>query len=112
MRIKILLIIFILSLPTLSFPLDFFSTAYIETYRTDLQTTMVSPNLYFKLGKLEGYGFIDRYFDSSEFYHAEFQLSFTPINKKQWDRFSIIAEKRWDKFAKDENSIGVKVKIW
>jgi hypothetical protein len=112
MRKNILVIVTSLILTTSSFPLDFFSTAYVETYRTDLQTTMMSPNLYFKLGKLEGYGFLDRYFDESKFYHAEFQLSYTPLNKKYWDRFSIIAEKRWDKFAKDENSIGIKVKIW
>jgi hypothetical protein len=61
--------------------IEFFSTANVENYRTDLGTTLVSPNLYFKFGRLEGYGFYDRYLEEPQFYHGEFQLIFTPVNK-------------------------------
>lgn len=91
---------------------DFFSTAYVETYRTDLGTTMVSPNLYFKYGKLEGYGFIDRYMTDEAFYHGEFQLAFSPFSRKYFDRIAVISESRWDKYAKQENSLGLRFKLW
>jgi hypothetical protein len=73
---------------------------------------MVSPNIYFKLGRLEGYGFCDQYFEPPKFYHAEFMLTFTPFKTKYLDRISIIAERRWDKSARDENSLGLRLKLW
>ena len=91
---------------------DFFSTAYLETYRIDLNNYMVSPNLYFKLGRFEGYGFIDRYLEGEEFYHGELMFAFQPLTMKPLDRISIIAERRWDKYAPSENSFGLRFRIW
>lgn len=113
MNMKLILLAFLIFGFAVSAPaIDFFSTAYVETYRTDLNTTMVSPNLYFTLGRLEGYGFIDRYLKDPRFYHGEFMLAFTPFSGRYLDRISIIAERRWDKFAPDENSCGIRVKLW
>ena len=107
--LPVILCIFI-TLPAAA--LDFYACSYIETYRTDLETTMASPNLYFKIGGVEGYGFIDRYFEDPRFYHGEFMLAFTPFKGAYLNRFSIIFERRWDKFAPDENSFGFRLKIF
>lgn len=103
---------FLLLLTPTIFALDFFSTASVETYRTNLNTTLISPNIYFKIWRIEGYGFYDRYLEEPQFYHGEFMLTFQPLTAKPYDRFSIIAEQRWDKFADDESSIGIKIKLW
>ncbi len=92
---------------------DFFSTAYVETFRIDTyESFMVSPNLFIQYGRFELYGFIDRYTDNIAFYHGELLLSFQPLTIRPFDRVSIIAERRWDKFAVDENSYGLRIKIW
>jgi len=112
MRNMLLFSMLALSIVITTLGADFFSTATVETYRTDLGTTMVSPNLYFKYGCFEGYGFIDRYITEDAFYHGEFQLAYTPFKSFLVDRVAIIAESRWDKYAKDENSVGLRVKLW
>ncbi|NQS98366.1 MAG: hypothetical protein HQ591_07930 [candidate division Zixibacteria bacterium] len=109
---KLIAITFILALFTSASAVDFFSTAYVETYRTDSNTTMVSPNVFFQLGRLEGYGFIDRYLGDQGFYHGEFLLAFQPFTTKYFDRFSIITESRWDKSIANEHSLGIRVKLW
>lgn len=112
MKFMVVVFLFLLVLWTQSHAVEFFSTASVETFRTDLNTTMVSPNLYFKLWRVEGYGFIDRYFEDPKFYHGEFMLAFQPLTMKPFDRVSIIAERRWDKFADDENSYGIRIRLW
>ena len=109
---RLIAITFILTLLTTASAVDFFSTAYVEAYRTDSNTTMVSPNFFFKLGRLEGYGFIDRYLDNEGFYHGEFLLTFQPFTTKYFDHFSIITESRWDKSIANEHSLGIRVKLW
>lgn len=108
----IIFITLILVLSSASLGLEFFSTASVETYRTDLNTTMISPSIFFQLGRFEGYGFWDRYLNDEGFYHGEFMLAYTPFRAKYINRFSIIAESRWDKYAKDENSVGIRIKLW
>lgn len=111
MKFLFIILTIIIIVPS-AMAIDFYTTSYIETYRTDLNTTMLSPNLYFKLGKVEGYGFLDRYIDEPRFYHGEFMLAYTPFDTKYLDRLSIIYERRWDKFAPDEHSYGVRLKLW
>ena len=91
---------------------EFFSTAYLETFRVDPNNYMLSPNIFVKYGRLEGYGFIDKYTMYDKFYHGEFMVAFQPLTIKPLDRISVIAERRWDKYSKDENSIGLRLKIW
>ncbi len=109
---KIVFIFLIIVLCSPAYAGEFFSTMYIETYRTNLGTTMVSPNIYFTWGKFDGYGFIDRYFTTEAFYHGEFMLAFTPFDGKYLSRISLISESRWDKYAEQENSIGFRIKLW
>ncbi len=104
--------IFLIVLSSTIFSLDIFSTASVETYRTDLETTMISPNVFIQAGPFELYGFYDRYFEEPQFYHGELMIAYTPFNQKPLSRFSIIAEQRWDKFAEDESSIGFRIKLW
>ena len=112
MRCAALVIVVLMAVVPAVYPVEVFSTASVETFRTDLHTTMVSPNLYFKLWRIEGYGFIDRYLEDPEFYHGEFMLTFQPLTVQPLDRISIIVERRWDKFADDENSYGIRIKLW
>ena len=91
---------------------DFFSTASVEIYRTHWGENLISPNIYFKAGKFDGYGFWDRYFTNEGFYHGEFMLAFTPFQGKYWDRLSVISESRWDKYSKQENSVGIRIRLW
>ena len=110
---KLLVILLLLLTVSPLFAAELFTTATIETYRvTSYDSYMVSPNLFIQYGRFEVYGFVDRYFDESEFYHGELMLAFQPLSGKIWERFSIIAERRWDKFARDENSFGLRVRIW
>ncbi|MBL7191890.1 hypothetical protein ISS30_09345 [bacterium] len=92
--------------------LDFFSTCYVETYRTDLGTNLISPNIYFQAGSFDGYGFWDYYLNDPNFFHGEFMLAYTPLKKGLFNRVSVISEFRWDRYAKDEKSIGLRFKIW
>ena len=105
-------LIFVLALTLTASAVDFFSTGHVEIYRTDLGQTLVSPNIVFTAGKFDGYAFWDRYFTDEGFYHGEFMLAFTPFQQKHWNKLSIISESRWDKYAKQENSIGVRIKLW
>lgn len=91
--------------------LDFFSTCTVETYRTDLETTLVSPNIIFQVGRFDGYGFWDYYLED-KYYHCEFMLGYTPLTNKPFDRISIITEFRWDESVGNEKSIGLRFKIW
>jgi hypothetical protein len=91
---------------------DLFTTASIETYRTDLGTTMISPNVYCQYGRFEIYGFIDQYFEEPKFYHGELMFTYQLSTTKHFDRVYLIAEQRWDRFAENESSIGLKFKLW
>lgn|GEM_PF-1557085 len=91
---------------------DFFSTGHLEIYRTDWGQTLVSPNIIFSAGKFDGYAFWDRYLTDEGFYHGEFMLAFSPFRQNYWNKLSVISESRWDKYAKQENSIGLRIKIW
>ena len=94
------------------FAADFYAVSYLETYRTDLNTTMVSPNIFFKYGRLDGFAFYDRYVEDPQFYHSELMLAYTPFTGKYLDKFSFIYESRWDKFANSETSFGVRFKLF
>jgi len=91
---------------------EFYAVSHLETYRTDLNTTLVSPNIFFKYGKLEGYGFYDRYLEDPQFYHSEVMLAYSPFTGKYLEKISIISETRWDKFANTETSFGLRLKIF
>lgn len=113
MRKVLFSILFSVIVMNAAFSADFFSTAYVETYRIDTYNSyMVSPNIFLKYGRFEAYGFIDRYTDETAFFHGELLLAFQPLTIKPLDRISIIAERRWDKFAADENSYGLRIRIW
>ena len=113
MKSILFFIVTILALPLSLYAADFFSSAYLESYRIDTYDSyMLSPNLLVRYGRFEAYGFIDRYFHRSSFYHGELLLAFQPLTMKPFDRLSLIAERRWDKYAVNENSYGIRLKIW
>ena len=91
---------------------DFYAVSYLESYRTDLNTTLLSPNIFVKYGKLEGYAFYDRYMEDPQFYHSEVMLAYSPFTGKYLEKISIISETRWDKFADSETSFGVRLKLF
>ena len=103
-------ILLLITIPALS--LDFFSTASVETFYTEQEKAMVSPNIFFTAGKFDGYGFLDRYLDEFGFYYGEFLLGYTPFEQKYWNKISFVTETRWAKAAKPENSIGLRIKLW
>ena len=109
---SLLVLLFCLLLSSSVLAIDLFSAASVETYRTDLKTTLVSPNILITAGPFELYGFYDRYLEEPQFYHGELMIAYTPFKQKPLDKFSIIAEQRWDKFADDESSIGIRLKLW
>jgi len=57
----LLTVLFILTISNLSYSTELITYSYIESYKTNLNTAMISPNVYFNYGILEGFGFCDIY---------------------------------------------------